>query len=40
MARCSKCGKWDWPPNFEPVLKQAEGCPDCNPEAFLALPES
>ena len=38
MATCEVCGKSDWPPNFEPVLKTTEGCPACRPEAFRSLP--
>jgi hypothetical protein len=38
MIRCSECGEWSWPSNFESVLKQAEGCPGCEPETFRELP--
>jgi len=40
MVQCEQCDEYGWPPNFEGVLEQAEGCPACNPEAFMAFPKS
>lgn len=37
-ARCPDCGKADWPMNFEPILKRAEGCPACNESFAESVP--
>ena len=39
MVQCPECDAYGWPPRFERLLEQAEGCPACEPETFRALPD-